>query len=219
MLHRLLLPITLLALCSSLPLSSQAKDSAGMYTNLIIFEYEPSERDPFVSPVVTNPLVLDDEFLAPEAISVDRERLREIITQLQNYIKSRIRIQGVSFEKNGSGYAIARIDDAETNQVIRPGQYLLLPSNSDADRAVIQTAAQMAADAGEAVEITTFEDSEVSGILIPIRSIREKTIELETPIKSKNITDTGIISIPFNKALVQPKRDPQPKEDKSSLIR
>lgn len=182
-----------------------------MYSQLLQFSYEASQRDPFVSPAVTSPLVVDDEFIDSQ-VTVDREKIRDVITQLQNYIKSRIKIQGISFGRNGAGYAIALIDDAETNQVIRPGQYLLLPSNSDADRAVIQTAAQMAADAGEAIEITTFEDSESSGILIPIRAIKDKNIELDTPIRSRNITDTGTISIPFEKSLIKPKKDPTPRE-------
>jgi hypothetical protein len=176
-----------------------------MYSQLLQFEYEMSARDPFVSPLVPSTLVIDDEFIDAQ-VAVDREKLRDIITQLQNYIKSRIKIQGISSGRLGSGFAIALIDDAETNQVIRPGQFLLLPSNSDADRAVIQTAAQMAADAGEAIEISTYEDSEASGILIPIRAIKDKTIELDTPLKSKNISEVGTITIPFQKSLINPKK-------------
>jgi hypothetical protein len=174
-----------------------------MYSQLLQYEYKPSQRDPFISPAVISPLVIDDEFIDSQIV-VDRDKIREAITQLQTYIKSRIKINGIAFGKLGTGYAIANLD-TKTNQVIRPGQFLMLPSNSERDRSIVQTAAQMAADAGEAIQITTYENNEGSGLLIFVKEIKDKTIELETPIKSRNISETGVISLSFEKNLIIPK--------------
>lgn len=181
-----------------------------MYSQISNYQYVPSVRDPFISSLILSPIVIDDEFI-DSAISVDREKIRAVITSLQEYIKERIQILGISSSRLDIGYALASIDAGVNLQVIKPGHFLLLPFTDETDVGVIQSAIQLAADAGEAINLNVYESGAEAGLRVPIRSIKENRIEFDTPITSKNIQDTGTITLMYEKNLLKKPVDPSPR--------
>jgi len=195
---------------ASSAISIAINPNSQMYSQISNYQYAPSTRDPFISSLILSPIVIDDEFI-DSAISVDREKIRAVITSLQEYIKERIQILGISSSRLDMGYALASIDAGANLQVIKPGHFLLLPFTDETDVGVIQSAIQLAADAGEAINLNVYESGAEAGLSVPIRSIKENRIEFDTPITSRNIQDTGTITIMYEKTLLKKPIDPSPR--------
>ena len=123
--------------------------SGRMYSQLLTFRYDPSGRDPFISCLVVSPFVTENDIV--EEVNVDQEKIKEALAKIGQLVEARIQIGGVAYGRLGVNYAV--VND---NQVVKPGEYLVLKLNEN-DQGEIQTAAQLIADAGLPINVEKYK--------------------------------------------------------------
>lgn len=170
-----------------------------MYSQLVEFRYEPSQRDPFISSEVLTPYVTEDQLeVVPD---VNAEQIEKAITEIENTLKKKIEINGVSSGKIGVNYAIGN-----EGQIIRPGEYLFVPMEAESQGA-IEAATQAAVDAGAKLEGKIRGMIYKNTIMVEVRDIKERTVIFINPVR-----DGQTMEVQFEKGIDIEKR-PTPGEN------
>lgn len=123
--------------------------SGRMYSQLISFRYDPSDRDPFISSEVTSPFVTsanpEEEYALPPD---DTARIQQAVEMIEDTLKNALRgqLSGVSSARIGFGYSMTKMGD-----VLRSGDIIPFDLQDQATR--IMEAREMSASSGKNLEI------------------------------------------------------------------
>lgn len=143
-----------------------------LYKKLLKFEYNPSQRDPFVSHVVVSPFVTEEDL--PPPVDIDKEKIKAAVGMVENLVKKKIQVGGISSGREGAGYAIGN-----EGQIIKPGEYLFI-TLEEKEQDEVTSAMNIANTAGMPLLVTTYKNK----IVVETKKVEEKTVRFMSPVRA-----------------------------------
>jgi hypothetical protein len=169
-----------------------------MYTRLLTFKYNPSQRDIFISSTVTTPFVTEE---ADTEQGQDPDKIREAKAKITEVISDGVKLSGIAYNRNGASYIVTK-----DGQIAKVGDYLLYTPSNKA-RAAINAAGSLAAEGGGSIKVDKFKYK--SGLLLQVLKVDNKTAQLKVPWD-----DDTSIEIPYEKDMsIETKPQPPIKKD------
>ena len=175
-------------------------ESAKMYSQLLSFKYQASQRDPFISSTVLSTLVTEEEKV--EATG-NMEEVNAAKQAILNVAKGKIKVGGVAFSRKGKSYMIAYTDN-KSAQIVGAGDYIAVELTGE-EQGMVDNAYKAAVTAGVELDVSVAADR--PALIMEVLKIDGSLIEIEDP------TGGGSFTITYEKdmELGMPKK-PQPKE-------
>jgi hypothetical protein len=158
-------------------------ESARMYSQLLSFKYEPSQRDPFISSTVVSTLVTEEESV--EATG-NVEEVNAAKAAILNVAKGKIKVGGIAFSRRGTSYMIA-YTDGQTPQIVGAGDYLAVELSGE-EQAMVDNAYKAAVAAGVKLNVSVASDR--PALIMEILKIEGSLIDIQDPTGDGKFTIT-----------------------------